>query len=176
MLIFWISKEGKWGTESHQHPNYTCKIFLSLLLWPMPIAHLEWKGMGSRVFLPATFLSYCALCWGISYFASFFSARNFITGTTVKCFEIFWANAVMRITAHNPAKLAQLDTIALRSSASACQGKRTAPKAWWWIKYWLFCIGITCLEVVYFKGKAWETNPKQLLSKLLLSAFRCNHT
>jgi len=56
------------------------------------------------------------------------SARNFITGTTVKCFEVFWANAVTGITAHNPAELVQLDTAALRSSASACQGKRTAPK------------------------------------------------
>jgi len=43
-------------------------------------------------------------------------------------FEVFWANAVTGITAHNPAELVQLDTAALRSSASACQGKRTAPK------------------------------------------------
>lgn len=138
----------------------------------MPIAHLEWKRIGSRAFHPTTFLSCCALLWGIS-----FSSSSAVPGTLLlKCFEVFWPNAVTWVTARNPSRLVQVDTVALRSSASACQGKLATPKAWLWIKYWLFCVDITCLEVMYFKDKAQKTNPKWLLSKLLLFAFHFNKT
>lgn len=126
--------------ESYQHPNYTCKIFLCLLLWMMPIAYLEWKGICRMVFLPTAFFSCCVLCWEISSFAVPGTSLLAQLWSALKFFGLMLLHGLQQMTTHSPAKLVQLDTVALRSSVSACQGKCTVPKAWWWIKYWLFCI------------------------------------